>query len=40
MSNESIKNVPDDFPKNAGTQFDPNIARIFAEALLEKPWEE
>ena len=26
--------------KNAGTQFDPNIARIFAEALLEKPWEE
>lgn len=22
--------------KNAGTQFDPNIARIFAEALLEK----
>ncbi|MHB8280392.1 MAG: HD-GYP domain-containing protein, partial [Candidatus Humimicrobiaceae bacterium] len=39
------KNMPKEaalaeITKNAGTQFDPNIARIFAEALLEKPWEE
>ena len=24
--------------KNAGTQFDPEIARIFIEKVLNKPW--